>query len=211
MLSKRFEEIILRIPECETLLDIGCDHGKITYEILKLKICKFALLSDISEPSLMKAKKLISDEFPKSKYFVSDGVNNISDAFDFCVIAGMGGHEIAKILKSDKINNAIIQPMNNLVFLRKQLCKLGYTIITDEIIFDERYYNIILIERGQCVLNEFELIFGKTNLVNRSEEFINYLHFQLRVQYDIVKSLSSSEKLDNVLLYIEKIKKVLEV
>ena len=215
MLSKRFEEIISRIPKCQTILDIGCDHGKVTYEILKRGICEKALLSDISEPSLLKAKILIEEEFPNSQYFVSDGAKSVTEHFDFCIIAGMGGQEILKILQSNKIKNALIQPMNNLVFVRNQVQDMGFMIVTDEIIFDERYYNIIKIQRNTEFqantqqLSENEIYFGKTNLEKRSDEFIAYLKFQIRVQNDILKSLSKGEKYNEVAKYISKINEVL--
>ena len=60
-------------------------------------------------------------------------------------------------------------------------------------------------------MSELELYFGKTNLVNRSDDFINYLHFQLRVQNDILKTLTSGEKFNKVTTFVEKINEVLNV
>ena len=104
-LSNRLNELLDVIPEnTNTLLDIGCDHGKLIVSAVILRKCTFGIGVDISYPSLQKGIRLAE------KYYVSDKVKFVeSDGFaqikglsaDVCVIAGMGGNEIVKILSQD--------------------------------------------------------------------------------------------------------------
>ena len=47
---------------CDVLADVGCDHGQIGLGFLKEGLCKKALMIDISEPSLNKARRLCREE-----------------------------------------------------------------------------------------------------------------------------------------------------
>lgn len=187
---KRFEEILKRIPNCETLLDVGCDHGYISFEALKRSIASSVICSDISAPSLEKAKRLIGDQ---GTYYVADGIPEGVD-FDFLLIAGMGGREIMKILKNRPAVKALFQPMKNVDVLRDFLVSNGYRIVSDEIIFDGKYYNIIVTDVGEDSLSEDELLFGRTNLVNKSCDFISYLNCELKKTSELIECVSGKRK-----------------
>ena len=45
---------------CECYADIGCDHGRLGAFMLQNDLCHRAQLTDISEPSLKKARALIA-------------------------------------------------------------------------------------------------------------------------------------------------------
>ena len=46
-------------PACRVFADIGTDHGRLGAYLLQVGRCRRALLTDISAPSLEKARKLI--------------------------------------------------------------------------------------------------------------------------------------------------------
>ncbi len=200
---KRFEEIIKRIPECDTMLDVGCDHGYISYEALNRGIAKKVVCSDISAPSLKKAQNLIGE---RGSYYVADGIpKNVE--FDFLVIAGMGGREIMKILEDRKPMRALLQPMKNIDSLREFLVRNGYKIKSDEIIFDGKYYNIIVTDIGFDTLSEDEIVFGRTNLQNLSEDFMSYLENELDKTKEIIIKATGKRKAE-LYDYIKKIEAI---
>ncbi|MEG2001802.1 MAG: class I SAM-dependent methyltransferase [Clostridia bacterium] len=211
MLTKRLRELTNRVPTCETVLDVGCDHGIVAYSLVKSGKVKKVLLSDISKNSLEKARKLIGDEFPESEFFVSDGVEKVESHFDFCIVAGMGGLEIAKIIDDKKIDHALLQPMNNIDVLRRKLIELGFAIVSDEIVFDDKFYNMIVVKRGIDELSQMEVVFGRTNLKNMSEDFVAYLNVEEKKNLEILKNVPKGERRDELVRYIALIKELLKI
>ncbi len=210
LIKKRFLEIVKRVDPCETVCDVGCDHGKISYELLLTGKCKRVILTDISLPSLKKAERLIKPEFPNCKYVVSDGFDKVEDDFDSCIIAGMGGYSILKILRRYKKVKAVLQPMHDVEVLRLWLVENGYAIIKDEIVEDNGFYNIIKVEEGKDSLKPMEVVFGRTNLTERSADFISYLETELKKKSKMLKGIpENSEKFEEISKYIEQIKEIL--
>lgn len=61
-MKKRLSAIISLIPQCDSLADVGCDHGYIGAEALASGIAKVVQFCDISEASLNKARKSVKGE-----------------------------------------------------------------------------------------------------------------------------------------------------
>lgn len=208
-LTLRQQKIVEKIPQCDTLIDVGCDHGKISYYALENKLAKKVICTDISKPSLEKAKKLIFAKYPESEFIVADGIPQ-DCKFDFTVIAGMGGIEIIKILQNGEPKKVLCQPMNNLTFFREEVINLGYKIKYDELFFDKKFYNLILIEKGNDRLNKSEIIFGRDNLKNRGEDFLKYLQNERNKAEKIMSGLLvNCERRKELAEYLEEIKGVL--
>ena len=58
-LDPRLSMIARMVGACECCADIGCDHGRLGAFLLQSGQCRRVQLTDISEPSLDKAKRLI--------------------------------------------------------------------------------------------------------------------------------------------------------
>lgn len=120
--------------EAPCMVDVGCDHGQLTAHLLERseKLC--AIASDVSAPSLEKAKKLFAaKEFgERVRTVVADGLGGIDRGVDVIVMAGMGAETILKIIREgrEKIGGArlILQANVDLPVLRKQLAALGFAI-----------------------------------------------------------------------------------
>lgn len=203
-MTRRIDEIVKRIPQCDTLVDVGCDHGYVSYEALNRGVAKKVVCSDISAPSLEKAKTLIGEN---GTYFVADGIPCEIKENDFLVIAGMGGREIMKILSGRSPVNALFQPMKNVDVFRSFLVDSGYMILSDEMIFDGKHYNIIVVEPGKDELTERERLFGRTNLGNKSSDFISYLEDELKKSKQILMTASGKRK-EELNEYIQKITEI---
>ena len=188
---------IYEMVDCPVVADIGTDHGKLVGQLFLDGKIEKAYLTDISEQSLEKAKLLISKlDFAKnSTFIVSDGFDNMQDIKDSyqAIIAGMGGEEIIKILskiESNKnINSFILQPQKNVVNLREYLINNGYKIKTDIVVKDgTQFYFVIKAVVGKDVLSYEELHFGKTNLADFSQDFVDYLRYQKTLYDEILSS-----------------------
>lgn len=182
-LSPRLKKIKYLISE-RRIADIGCDHGKLVYDLFLNNMIDYALVSDISEPSLNKAVKLLSDKNYSFNYAIADGMAGVKDDYNIgqAVISGMGGLEIIKIISQNKskVTKFVLQPQNNELKLKRHLLKNGYQILHDTIVRERHmYYNVLVAEKNNKhqKLSEFDLRFGKDNFVENLD-FLDYLNYQ---------------------------------
>ena len=182
------------------LVDIGTDHALLPIYLYENNITRNIVGSDISSNALEFAKNnLLKHNLDnKIKLVVSDGFKNLDEKFDTAVISGMGTDTIKKILDiNDLPNKLIISSHKNAHELRIFMQKKGYKIV-EEITLKENniFYDIIKYEKGKEVLNNFDILVGKSN----NEEYRKYI----LEKYKLIYAKSKNEK---YLKYIEIIEK----
>ena len=163
--------------------DIGTDHGYVAEKLSKFEKIEKVVATDISEKSLNKLNSLIKlNNLDKIETKVGDGLIPVEKA-DICVIAGMGGLEITKIIDNQncdknaqkKCNIFVLQPAQNIVELRLWAIKNHFKIIDDFTFEDaERFYSILVIDVSKFEFNRksiFNLWLGKN--CKKDEDFIN--------------------------------------
>lgn len=195
MQSVRLHKLVSLIPKCKLLADVGCDHGYVGIEALRLGKVKQVAFTDISQPSLDKAKRNCPEEFGNVVSFhCQDGLGQIKA--DCAVIAGMGGLEIISILQQAKYlpQKLVLQPMRNQRDVREYLTQ-RYEILTDVKFRDGKFYDVIVAKQSdsQRELTELELVFGKTNLQQPSQDFVDYLQLELTKLNAILQSTADVE------------------
>lgn len=150
-LSKRLDLIVNHIKDCDTLVDVGTDHGYIPIYVIKNGICKSAIASDINKDPLDKAKlnAIFEEVDEKIDTRLGGGLSTVeANEVDACVIAGMGGNLIRDILEADKekvkgFKFLILQPAQNPEVLREYLYTNGYEVIEEDLCIDEdKYYEL---------------------------------------------------------------------
>lgn len=166
--------------------DIATDHGYIAESLIKKDYVKNVVATDISAKSLKKLQNLI--EFHHIfgiNCVLGDGLTVI-DSADICVIAGIGGEEIVKMLSlqnkrkngENKCNVFVLQPAQNVIELRKFIFKNKIYLLKDFVIEDEgRFYPILIIDvskRQRNKQNIFNIWLGRDNK-NGSEDFVKYI------------------------------------
>lgn len=200
VLDPRLSLIAELVGKCECYADIGCDHGRLGAFLLQTGCCERAQLTDISEPSLDKARKLISLLGFKDKvgFCVGDGALALKYAAETVVIAGMGGTTMGEIIVAgrERLGNAklILQPNVAAPELRKTLTETGYRITDERIAPDgRRNYIIIVAEPGEARYSEKELIVGPVLLNTMPEELLPYAQFRLGVAEKALKGALAGE------------------
>ena len=152
VLSPRLGAALALLGEAEVLADVGCDHGRTGVRALRDGRCKRVIASDISAPSLNKARVLAEKQgFESSFEFrLCGGFDGYTEGeADAAVLLGMGGELIASILESggrivQKLSRIVMQPMRGEAELREYLYKNGYHILDETICLDAgRYYQLI--------------------------------------------------------------------
>jgi tRNA (adenine22-N1)-methyltransferase len=186
---------------CSTMADVGCDHGQIGLAFLKGGLCQRALMIDISEPSLNKARQLFLREGygDRACFLVGDGLLPAGEA-QCAVIAGMGGKLIVQLLtaardRAREMEYLVLQPNNSLGLVRGYLAEHGFVIRDEAICFENgRHYALIRTEAGESPrLTELERELGPVNLVKRPPFMESYARHRLKVHESILRTMERGE------------------
>ncbi|MDO4744358.1 MAG: class I SAM-dependent methyltransferase [Clostridia bacterium] len=170
-LNPRLLKIAELVSNCESLADIGTDHGYIPIYALLKGTAKSAIASDINKGPIKRAKKnvLAFGLADKISLRVGPGLTTVeAGEAETIVIAGMGGILISDILEESKktvslAKQLILQPMTAEKELREYLCTNNFT-IEEEILVaeEEKIYNIICVSPGgRTEYSSKELVLGR--------------------------------------------------
>ena len=209
-MSKRFNILLLLIPDCRVFADVGCDHGYIAYEMLKNRKCDRVIVSDISAECLKKAETLLQETFPdKFTAVVSDGFENVGNC-DCALIAGMGGDTISDILAAAGRlpEYLVLQPMKNSQRVRRDLVSLGYEILRDYTFRDGKFYDVILAKKGgNETYTADDYVYGRDNLTEKGEDFVALVNSRIDELKDAKEKASetSRKEIEKRITELEKI------
>lgn len=197
MRTVRLEKILSAMPQCDTLADVGCDHGYVGIEALKRGIAQQVIFCDISAQSLQKARENCPETLKTRAQFVCrDGLGNIR--CDCVVIAGMGGLEIISVLNNAEHlpQTLVLQPMRNQEDVRKWLEK-RCRITSDEKFSDGKYYDLIVAQsdaNGDKLTTD-EVKFGRTNIKRPTKDFATFLQKE-REKYNRIRQTCKSKDVE---------------
>ena len=144
----------------EIIADIGCDHGRLVAALLQSGACNRVIASDISEPSLDKARELIryiglSD---RVSFRVGDGCAVLHPCeCQAIAMLGIGGTLMCRILDACDVplmgaECAVLQPMRAQDNIRRYLHRKCYHIVEDRIVNDHgRLYQVFKAVPGKSI------------------------------------------------------------
>lgn len=160
-MTSRFVKIIDKLPACDVIAEVGCDHAKLTELAYSLGKCRKAIVSDISSVCLDKARKTLV-RYPQTKYYVCDGIPDAARSADFIIICGMGGHLIRDIIsRYGGTAGLLLGPQSHTETVRRELGVIGYAVTEDECFkADGKFYDVLVAVRGKQTLTEMQLEFG---------------------------------------------------
>lgn len=212
LLDPRLSLIARLVGDCESFADIGCDHGRLGAFLIQSGQCRYGLLTDISEPSLQKARALTGALGLSERigFCVGNGALALEHPVDVAVIAGMGGATIARIVREgrDRLGGArlILQPNVAAPELRAALSAYGYAIYDERVALDRRRCYVIIAARpGRSDYDPKQLIVGPVLLERMPEELIPYARFRLRVAQKAYKGASSASDTSQTAFLAEEI------
>lgn len=159
-LSERLQKIADFLPEGQSFVDIGTDHGYLPIYMAERGKSPYIILADINEGPMEIAREnvhLYLPDFKLSKAVYKDnnghsiklikgnGLNSVvTEKVDNCVIAGMGGLLIESILseqmeKSKSFTTIVLQPRNAQDKLRRFLKKEGFIILEESLVRENHF------------------------------------------------------------------------
>ena len=174
--------------------DVGTDHAYLPIYLYTKGIIKGAVVSDINEGPIGRAKENILEFSCEGAVIpiLSDGLYRIDQySPDTVFILGMGVELIVNIIASaewvkEKKPRLVLQPMTHRELLRAYLFESGFEITEETLIEDGKIYQIIVAEyTGRPTeATRLELFFGKINLQERTELLIS----AMRREADVISA-----------------------
>lgn len=200
----RIESIYSFIDKTDKVVDVGCDQAKLSLMLQKRN--QSSIACDISENVINRAKSYIKSNLIDLR--VSNGLSSVKEGeADTLILAGMGTHNIIKILKNTHLRfKKIITISNNYHdILREQMNNINYVVSEEQIIKENnKYYNLILFKEGSKNYSRKEILFGLNHKDKKLyHEYLNYLF----KKYNKIKLLSkdNNPKVNEIINLIKEV------
>lgn len=220
-LPPRLARIASLVPKGARVADVGTDHGLLPIWLLQNGIAVSAVATDIRPGPLSRAennRRALGIE--SMRCVLCDGLEAVSpDEADTVVIAGMGGENIAEILRKAPWTASetllLLQPMSRPETLRASLMDCGIEIIGEYLVMDSgRIYPVIAARGGKtgpCM--EGELYTGRHELVSGEELFPALLSSLTKKLDQAVGGLERSQREEDRLRleHLRRVRRDLEV
>lgn len=201
----RLECIVSMVDKCQTVADIGTDHGYVAEMLLRNKICENIIATDLNEGPLNRAKEHLFNVNLQDKcdFRLGSGLTVLNEGeADAIIIAGMGGDLISDIIEaSNEIaqnsKQLILQPMTAVDSLRLYLAENGFRIIDENIVKEFHHFYFIIKAKKGITNTEDSIYFEISKILLQKKEpiMIEYLNKLLNTNEKIISSL---EKANNV-------------
>ncbi len=182
-LSMRLERVAANVPVGARLADIGSDHAYLPVALLRRGLISAAVAGEVAATPFFAAQRTVRDNGlePHITVRLADGLAAIEpgDGITAISLCGMGGETIRDILDAGKAHlngseRLVLQPNGGEQPLRQWLMENGYTLLTEELLHENRfYYEIIVAERaGPVAYSAEQLYFGPLQMQARTAAFL---------------------------------------
>ena len=200
-LSTRLQIVYDMVPVCDTIADVGCDHGYLSLALLEADVAKRAIAMDINKGPLAKANEniLASGFKDRCETRLSDGLAKLEVAeADVICICGMGGALIGRIISKDfevakSAKCLIIEPQSEYFELRSMLTESGFVIDDEALCTEEnKIYPIIKIHyeadaKNRPAYSKAQLVYGP-KVIEKSPQLLKKLLDKNESEYSSILS-----------------------
>lgn len=198
-INERLKRVASYVDDNSYIIDVGCDHALLDIYLVKTKKNIKTIASDISDGPLEYAYKNIEKEnlLNKIKITKRNGIDTLEKEVDTIVISGMGTSNVLDIIFRNKdnlknIKKIIISSNNDWYTLRKVFIKNNYYIKEEDIVLENnKFYPIIVFEKGTKKYKKYELKYGPILLKSNNEVFKKYIEKEIDKLNNIKNSLTN--------------------
>lgn len=200
--------VVALVQPCNTMADIGCDHGYVAIELVKSGICSRVIAMDINKAPLERAAANIMGQGLQSyiETRLSDGTKALKPhEAEGIICAGMGGRLVISILEEgaglvSEMEQLILQPQSEIDEVRRYLRQNGFEIKHEDMVLEDgKYYPMMrVVKTAVCDGDESDEkrifdTYGRFLLENSNPVLKRYLLWQRDGFSDILESLSGQE------------------
>ena len=184
-LDERLQAAADLFTACDLGADIGADHGRLSCYLLGMNRCKRMIVSDISAPSLEKARQLLALHAlaDRADIRVSDGLDALNQKAGCAALCGMGGRLMADLLLRGKERlqgaDLVLSCHTEITLVRRAVTEIGYHLCQERLTRAKgRYYIIMRAETGPCAYTEKELYLGPILMREKPALWQDYLRWR---------------------------------
>ncbi|MBQ4289255.1 MAG: SAM-dependent methyltransferase [Clostridia bacterium] len=208
MENLRINRIVELSGHHDTVADIGTDHGFTSLLLLRTGRATKVIATDISSDSLSKARRLFEQEGVQdlTECRTGDGLDVLeAGEADACIISGMGGHLIMKMLERDMdkvraMDRLVLSPQSNIPEFRQGLMRNGLHVSVETAVFENDHFYTVFVAHGHgepVVYTEEELLTGKSGLIYDRKGYEGYIsHLVEKNRRMLSYSLSSKRRME---------------
>lgn len=203
-LSERLKKVASFVPQQAVLADIGSDHAYLPTYLVQTGVISKAIAGEVVQGPYDSAVRNIKKEGVAHHITVrlanglfaieqEDGVNTVT-------IAGMGGALIATILEEGKerlstVSRLIVQPNIHAAAVREWAINNNWLIVDEAIIREDgKFYEIVVLERGQATYSEVEMLVGPYLMREKNAVFLEKWTHEVFHWKEVFASLAAAEK-----------------
>jgi tRNA (adenine22-N1)-methyltransferase len=148
--------VVNMVQPCNSIADIGCDHGYVAIELVRSDICSHVIAMDINKGPLERALKNISENNLNDKIEtrLSNGTKALKvGEVEGVICAGMGGRLVISILEEGKnviadMKQLILQPQSEIDEVRYYLRTNGFSILEEDMVLEDgKYYPMMRVAK----------------------------------------------------------------
>ncbi len=206
-LSNRLQAVARHIPAGCTVADIGTDHGYLPVFLAINDIAPKVIAADRNKGPLSAAEQLVGLLSLENQIStrLGDGLSVLApgEAEVIC-IAGMGGITITEILAADMpkakaARRLVLQPQRNVATVRRFLADNGFKLVAEDLAEDDGfYYEILVVEPGEMVLDDMQAEFGPLLLANGHPLLKDFLSLRERDLTRLLQAMQGNTSPDSV-------------
>ncbi|MCI8484994.1 MAG: SAM-dependent methyltransferase [Lachnospiraceae bacterium] len=204
-LSKRLQSVADFVEPCETMADVGTDHGYIPVYLVGCQRVKKAIALDVNRGPLLRAQEHILQHDMKDciETRQSDGFAALRPGeAETIVIAGMGGALMMRILdqgeeKARAAERLVLQPQSEWMAFRRFLYENQYQITAEDMVYEDgKYYPVMAVSSGQAKEKDSRIQwkYGSLLLARRHPVLEQYLRKQQQQKRKILQNLEQYAK-----------------
>ncbi|MEG0164280.1 tRNA (adenine(22)-N(1))-methyltransferase [Anaerorhabdus sp.] len=201
-MNKRLTAIKNLVEPNLIVADIGTDHAFVPIALVNEGISPKCYACDVIEGPCKIAKSHIEREGLTDYIQViqSDGFENVPDDANVAILAGMGFTTAKQIMEDAmprlyKYKQIIVQVNKDVMDLRKWISDHHFTIIDEKLVYDERFYQIIVFNTNyHPEYSDLHITFGPHLMKERSKLFIEYCEESLKTYEMILEVLPKTDK-----------------
>ena len=191
-LGARLGAVARRVGECDVVVDVGTDHGRLPIALLKAGLAQHAIAVDIHDEPLAGARARaeragVSD---KMMFLLGNGLLPLEALqAQVLTIAGVGGALVGRVLREQKpeqygIRRVVAQPMSEERVLRAMVSGTHWQIVDEELIEEAgRLFLVVVLEHQAeptAELDVEDVVLGPCLRLTTTPAYVDWLHVQQR-------------------------------
>lgn len=151
-MSARMRQVADFVLPCRTAVDVGCDHGYVSIDLLQRGIVQRVIAMDVRKGPLSRAEqnRNLAGLQSVMECRLSDGLDELqSGEADVIILAGMGGPLMMDILERGRAKELlseqmVLQPQSDIPAVRRYLSEIGYSIQQEAFLKEDgKYYTVL--------------------------------------------------------------------